>query len=347
MRLDSALRYAGLLLAIAVLGIPFLDLPGVADLVFRTCTLAIIAISWNMMAGAGLISLGHSGFWGVGSYAAILCANQLGIPFLPSLACGVISGAVIGVGLALVTGRLRGIYFAIATLAMSEGFRIVAIMLPDLTGGAQGEYLKAELFPGTQVVNIAASVGAVFAAVVSWLVSRSRYHYAFRAMRANERAAQMVGINPMRYRLAIVALSGALASYAGAVNVWNGGYLDPSVAFNLHITLMAQIAPILGGIYTIAGPILGAIATMGLGEVTRLWLGQIEGVSLLVFGVLLVVCVLYLPKGIYGGFERFYASRSKLATDERSETGSKTNIDTNADTTADPGSATSSKGSTS
>ncbi|MEI8400951.1 MAG: branched-chain amino acid ABC transporter permease [Alcaligenaceae bacterium] len=317
MRLDSLLRYVGFVLAIAVLAVPFLGLPGLADLVFRTCTLAIVAISWNMMAGAGLISLGHSGFWGMGAYTAALCANHLGIAFLPSLLCGLISGAVIGVGLALVTGRLRGIYFAIATLAMSEGFRIIAIMLPDLTGGAQGEYLKSTLFPGTQFVYIVASCGAVCAAAVSWLVSRSRYHYAFRAMRANEQAAQMVGINPMRYRLTIMALSGALASFAGAINVWNGGYLDPNVAFNLHTTLMAQIAPILGGIYTIAGPILGALAAMGLGEGTRLWLGQIEGVSLLIFGVTLVACVLYLPKGIYGGLERYYAFRTKQATSER------------------------------
>lgn len=319
MRLDSLLRYAGFILAVAVLAIPFLGLPGLADIVFRTCTLAILAISWNMMAGAGLISLGHSGFWGIGTYTAALFANNLGIAFLPSLLCGLISGAIIGVGLALITGRLRGIYFAIATLAMSEGFRIIAIMLPDLTGGAQGEYLKSTMFPGTQFVNIAASCGVVFAATVSWLVSRSRYHYAFRAMRANEQAAQMVGINPMRYRLAIMALSGALASFAGAINVWNGGYLDPSVAFNLHTTLMAQIAPILGGIYTIAGPILGALAAMGLGEGTRLWLGQIEGVSLLIFGVTLVGCVLYLPKGIYGGLERYYASRVRSIAGNRAD----------------------------
>jgi branched-chain amino acid transport system permease protein len=159
------------------------------------------------------------------------------------------------------------------------------------------------MFPGVLTVNILCALGAVATAVIAWIVSRTRSHYAFRAMRANEQASQMLGIRPLRYRVSIVFLSGALASFAGAINVWYGGYLDPGVGFNLHITLMSQIAPILGGIYTLSGPILGALAAMGLGEFTRILLGHLEGVSLLVFGVLLVFCVLYLPLGIAGAIE--------------------------------------------
>lgn len=303
MALVTPLRVFGLLLGAATLVIPFVGSPSLVDLNFRICTLAIIAISWNMMASAGLISLGHSAFWGMGSYVSLLCANQLGIPFLPSLLLGMLGGGIIGGGLALITGRLRGIYFAISTLALSEGLRIVAVMLPDLTGGASGLYLISSLFPGTTAVNILAAIGAVATALIAWIVSRTRSHYAFRAMRANEGASQMLGIRPLRYRVSIVFLSGALASFAGAINVWNGGYLDPGVAFNLHTTLMSQIAPILGGIYTLSGPILGTLVAMGLGEVTRTMLGHLEGVSLLVFGVLLVVCVLYLPKGVAGAVD--------------------------------------------
>ena len=305
MRLESIFRYLGFALAIFTLVAPFLGFPGLADTIFRTCTLAIIAISWNIMAGAGLISLGQSGFWGIGAYAAVLCANLLGIPFFPSLVVAIVAGALIGLGLASITGRLRGIYFAIATLAMSEGFRVLALMLPDLTGGAQGVYLNSELVPGATTVYFMASAGAVFAALASLVLSRTRSHYAFRAMRANERAAQMVGINPMFYRMMIVTISGAMASYAGAMAAWNGGYLDPAVAFSLHTTVMSQIAPILGGIYTLSGPILGTIATMALGEATRSWFGSLEGVSLLLFGVALVACVVFLPRGIRGGLDRW------------------------------------------
>ncbi len=317
MRLEATLRYLGIALAIFTLAVPFLGHPGLADTAFRTCTLVMIAISWNMMAGAGLISLGHSGFWGVGAYAAVLLANSLGIPFFPSLIGAIVGGALIGLGLASITGRLKGIYFAIATLAMSEGFRVLAIMLPELTGGAQGVYLNSDLFPGSTTVYAMASAGAVIAALVSWALSRTRSHYAFRAMRANERAAQMVGINPMRYRMLIVTISGAMASYAGAISSWNGGYLDPAIAFSLHTTVMSQIAPILGGIYTLSGPILGTIATMALGEATRLWFGSLEGVSLLFFGIALVACVVYLPLGIRGGLDRWAASRAGANQSQR------------------------------
>jgi branched-chain amino acid transport system permease protein len=256
------------------------------------------------MAGAGLVSLGHSGFWGLGSYAAALSVNKLGFSFAASLIPAILCGALIGAGLALITGRLRGIYFAISTLAMSEGFRVIAVMLPDVTGGFKGLYLDSSHFPGMVAVHIVAAVGAIATAGIAWQLSRTRYHFALRAMRDNEAACQMLGVEPLRYRLGIMALSGAMASLAGGISIWRGGYLDPDVAFDLITTINAQIAPILGGIYTLPGPIIGSIITVALGEITRLALGDIVGASLLVYGALLVVIVLALPHGIYGAFSR-------------------------------------------
>lgn len=281
----------------------------VADVTFRIATLLMISVSWNLMAGAGLVSLGHSGFWGLGSYAAALCVNKLGFSFALSLVPATIIGAIIGALLAVITGRLRGIYFAICTLALSEGLRIVAVMLPDLTGGANGLYLDASKHPGPHVVTLVASLGAVATVFLSWLLSRSRYQFAFRAMRDNEAASQMLGVEPGRYRIAIMALCGAMASFAGGINVWRGGYLDPSVAFELITTINSQIAPILGGIYTLPGPPIGAVLTIALSEVTRLALGNIVGASLLIFGALLVVIVLVLPNGVYGALTGMQQNR--------------------------------------
>lgn len=296
-------------LAVLVLAVPFFGSPWITDLVFRGCLLAIIAVSWNMMAGAGLISLGHSAFWGFGAYTAILFANRLGVDFVSSLVIAAVAGALLGTGLAVVTGRLQGIYFAICTLALSEGLRVVAVMLPDLTGGAQGQYLKASLAPPILVIELAAAIAAVAAALIAWYLSTTRYQYAFRAMRANEDAAQMLGIRPLVYRVAIVALCGAMASLAGALHMWYGGYLDPNVAFTLHTTIMAQIAPILGGIYTLSGPLLGSLLAAVLEELTRTWLGNIEGATLLIYGLALVVCVIYLPQGVRGGLQKLFVSR--------------------------------------
>jgi branched-chain amino acid transport system permease protein len=211
---------------------------------------------------------------------------------------------LLGAGLALITGRLRGIYFAISTLATSEGLRVLAVMLPDITGGSNGIYLDTTLSPGPLTVNVAASIGAIVAMLVAWIIAQSRYHFALRAMRSNESASQMLGIEPLRHRVGIMAVSGALASLAGAISMWRGGYLDPSVAFDLLTTINAQIAPILGGIYTLPGPIIGAVAAVALGELTRIFLGQFVGVSLLVFGMVLILLVLWLPNGIYGALRQ-------------------------------------------
>ena len=130
-------------------------------------------------------------------------------------------------------------------------------------------------------------------------------------MRANERASQMLGVYPLKYRAAITALSGAMASLVGGIEIWHGGYIDPALAFDLHITITSQIAPILGGLYTLSGPVLGAIATILLGDTTRIALGHIQGASLLVFGLVLVGCVLYLPQGIRGGLDQLFSRRRK------------------------------------
>lgn len=313
----TLLSLTGLVAGLAILLIPIFGSQTMVDFTFRTCSLLILAMSWNLMASAGLISLGHSAFFGLGSYAGILTANLLGVPFWLSLAVAVVAGGVLGLCLAVVTAQLRGIFFSVTTLALSEGLRIMAVMLPGGTGGSKGAYLAASTVPSQMTVNFAMSVAAVLSCLCAILVFRSRYYYALRAMRANEHAAQMIGIFPLKYRVGITVISGAMASLVGGVEVWHSGYLDPGIAFDLHITIMAQIAPIIGGLYTVGGPIIGAVLTIFLGDTTRLALGHIPGASLFVFGLLLVGCVLYLPYGLVGLFMRF--ARSSATVSEKNK----------------------------
>jgi branched-chain amino acid transport system permease protein len=314
-RRAGLIRHLGIALfavfAIVSLALPYLGSPVFRDINFQVCLLIILAISWNLMAGAGLISLGHSAFWGLGSYAAILSVNKLGLFFGLSLVPSVLAGALVGAGLALVTGRLKGIYFAIATLAASEGLRVIAVMLPDLTGGSNGIYLDSTHAAKPNEVYLAATLGAIGAAVIAFMLSQSRYHFALRAMRNSEMASRMLGVEPLRFRIGIMSISGAMASFAGAVNMWRGGYLDPAVAFDLLITINSQIAPILGGIYTLGGPIIGAIVTMGLGELARIYLGKVVGASLLIFGLVLVVMIMYMPNGIIGAWRDWQLRRQR------------------------------------
>ncbi len=286
--------------SIACLVLPFVSTAVVNDWIMSTASLMILAISWNLAANAGLISLGHSAFWGLGSYAAILTANKFGFPIALSLVPAMIVGAAVGALLAVITGRLRGIFFAISTLALSEGLRVLAVMLPGFTGGGEGMYMNPKLRPGPEIVAAIMVVGALGAAWFAWMLSRTPWHFAFRAMRANESAAEMLGVHPVRFRVGVLALSGALAAFAGGVRVWYGGFIDPGIAFDLHITILAQIAPILGGIHTLVGPIIGSILGVILSEATRIWLGT-KGFSLLVYGLALVLCILFLPNGVWGG----------------------------------------------
>ena len=289
-----------LLFAVALIASPFVGSPQVSDWLFRVSTLIMLAVSWNLMANAGLISLGHSAFWGVGSYAAILSANAFNLPLVASLVVAVLFGTLLGLFLAVTTGRLRGIFFAIATLALSEGLRITACMTPDVTGGAVGLFLNQSLRPSSTFLYLIGAIGAVATVILAYLISISRFHFACRAMRNNEGAAQMLGVNPYRYRLMLLAISGAIASCAGGINAWYGGYLDPEVGFSLHFTILSQIAPILGGIHTLAGPVIGSFAIVAISEGSRILFGQQEGFSQLVYGLVLVIGILFMPRGIWG-----------------------------------------------
>ena len=303
---------ASVALSLLCLALPFFASAVVNDWIVSTASLMILAISWNLAANAGLISLGHSAFWGLGSYAAILSANKFGLPFAASLLPAMLVGAFAGAALAVITGRLRGIFFAISTLALSEGLRVVAVMLPGLTGGGEGIYMNPKLRPGPEMVAALTVVGALAAVWLSWFMSSMPSHFAFRAMRGNEAAAQMLGVRPVRFRVGVLALSGALTAFAGGTRVWYGGFLDPGIAFDLHITILAQIAPILGGIHTLVGPVIGSLLGVLLSEATRIWLGT-KGFSLLVYGFALVLCILFLPDGIWGGIRKGWTTWTRRA----------------------------------
>lgn len=282
-----------LLLAAALAPDPLLN-----DRAFRVATTIMLATSWNMMVSAGLISLGHAAFWGVGSYACLLGASRLGLPVAGGLVLAMAVGAALGAVQALVTGRLRGAFFAISTLAMAEGLRVAALMLPGLTHGAEGLFAEQALRPTPHALAVLASLLTMASIGFAAWLSGTRFHYAMAAMRSHEGAAQMIGIDPRRYRVGVVAISAAMAAMAGGISAWYGGYLDPDLAFGLQTTITAQISAILGGMYSIGGPVIGAIAVVALGDATRATLGTVQGAGQGLFGLILVAMILFLPRGL-------------------------------------------------
>jgi branched-chain amino acid transport system permease protein len=274
--------------------------PVLNDWLFRVSLLALLTVSWNLMANAGLISLGHAAFWGAGTYATVLLANAFGASPLLMLPGACIFGAALGLVLAVATGRLRGIFFAISTLALSEGLRVVAFMLPGVTGGASGVFVGEAWRASPHASLIAAVIVAAVSLALMGLLTLSPIFFASRAMRNNERSAQMLGLDPRRYRMIVLTIAGAVAAVAGGLSIAYSSYVEPEAAFSMEFTIFPQIAALLGGLYTVWGSGIGAIAIVTMQDLTRSLLTGRPGVSLATFGCLLVLCVLYMPRGVAG-----------------------------------------------
>ncbi len=278
------------------------------DLGIRAMTAVVLAVSWNLAAGAGLISLGHAAFWGVGAYTGALTLGMTGSIVLGMLAGGA-SALAVGLLLGILSARMRRFYFAIATLAYAEAFRVAAISFPDVTGGSVGLFVPLATVPGQLGVFYGVLVVAGAWVALSILLAARRTGYVFAAVRDNEPAAVILGVNPFRYRLLALALASAPVGAVGTLSVAYTAFLDPDIAFDAAISIEAQIAAIAGGIYTLAGPVLGAVVVTSLSELARQFLGA-HSASLLAYGAILVLLILFLPGGVAGGLRRGAAPRS-------------------------------------
>ena len=258
-----------------------------------------LALSWDVVARTGQLSLAHGAFFGLGAYTVGIAYRSAQLPPLAGLAVAAVVGVVVAVALGVVTLRLRGIYFAIATLAFAEVLRTIALQLPDLTGGNVGISMPP-LFDGDRVVSYYLA-GAVFvlALGLSIWVRRSRMHYAVTAIRANENVAAIVGVNVIRTKVSLFAASAMLASLAGAFYMPFITHTDPADAFDTTRSVAALVFPIFGGLYTTIGPVVGTILLRSLEEYLRVTPPWKDGYQV-VYGLVIVVAVLFMPRGLVG-----------------------------------------------
>jgi ABC-type branched-chain amino acid transport system, permease component len=277
------------------------------------------ATSWNLLGGwAGQLSLGHASFVGLGAYIVAVGASQFGIaPWWSVL----ISMAVAGV-LAAVWGKLtfglRGPYFSLSTIAIAEIMRLVAINEGWLTGGASGVFIDSlpepfgiDLFDKTAQYYLALLYAAITIGITLFISSR-RFGYQLKAVRDNEEAAMAAGINPSVVKLKAFVLSGMLTALGGGVYGIFLSFIEPHLIFNLLLSIQIALTVIIGGRGTIWGPAVGAALLVIAGEIFRTAFAQ---ANLLVYGVLILVVILVLPRGIVGEYvhklvRRKYAKRA-------------------------------------
>ncbi len=279
------------------------------DLAIRILLYAMMAQAWNILAGyCGQVSLGHAVFFGTGAYTSSALQMQWGVnPWL-----GLVAGILVAMALSQAIGypcfRLRGHYFAIATIAIGEIIHTLAINW-EFIGGARGltlpirqDSLLAFQFSGTKYVYyyiiLALMVGCF---VATWWIERSRVGYYLRAIREDGDAAQSVGIPVARYKLIAIAISAAFSSVGGTFYAQYVLYLDPDSVFPLSLSILVCCLSVVGGVGTLWGPLVGTALMIPLSEFTRIKFGGTgSGVDLLIYGALLTSVATFQPTGLVG-----------------------------------------------
>ena len=269
---------------------------------------SLLAQSWNMLGGyGGQFSFGHALFFGTGAYVQAIAQSALGWNAWLALPAAVAAAACVAAFVGALTFRygLKGSYFALVTLAFAEVFRILAVSV-EFTGGGVGLMLPLhESFANMQFASRRGYIGLVLGFVVaamlatSWL-RHSRFGAQLQAVRDNEDAARAIGVDPWSVKLGAITLSAAFMGAGGAFYVQVFQYIDPGLAFGPTSSIEALVAAIVGGMGTLWGPVLGAAVLHLLGELTRNLFGQLPGLNMIVYGSVLVLIVMFVPRGLSG-----------------------------------------------
>jgi branched-chain amino acid transport system permease protein len=303
MKINSRLSLT--FLAIFAIAAPFLFQARYAQHVLILILLYVtLGSAWNLLGGfAGQLSLGHAAFFGIGAYSAAIIASKSSLsPWL-----GMLIGPLIVLPLASLVGwicfRLRGPYFTLATIAIGEMVRLVALNWRGLTGGAVGVVIRPSIFSGTNklpyyFVILVIAFGTV---ALCYFISRRKLGYYLLAIREDQETAESIGINTTRYKLVALSISASLTALAGAFYANYFLFVDPTVVLPLSLSVEIVLMAIIGGLGTVQGPVIGAILLKLSSEIFR---NQFANANLLIYGLLLVLVILFLPEGLLGGFRK-------------------------------------------
>lgn len=301
----KAWQWAGLAIALAVLAsLPWWGSDVTVQFAINALLLAVLAQGWNIIGGyTGYASFGNSVFYGLGSYGVAIAMVQWHLPF----AVGLVFGVALAVAFALLLGvpvlRLRGHYFAIATLALAGVMAAIVSNVP-LAGQNIGLVLPPlnddRLFYGLALGLMLISTGVVY-----WL-TRSRFGFGLIAIRENEDGAAVMGVNTTLYKVMAFTLSGVLSSLAGGIHAYWITFLDPESAFDIGLNVKMIIMAVFGGAGTVLGPVIGAFTLSAISE----WLSsEVTSIATLFFGAVIIAAVVLMPHGLMD-----LARRARLRT---------------------------------
>jgi branched-chain amino acid transport system permease protein len=308
---------------------------------FVTLFLAIIqGQAWNVIGGyTGQYSVGHAAYFGVGAYVTMMLLEVNHIPPWWGIWAAMAASMLLSVVIGGITFRLRGPYFVLASISVAEIIRLATLYFKDFTRGAEGFLLSsiptlhlfgAEIeFLTKRTFYFAGLFLAVVTIAANWAVEHSKLGYYFQAIREDQDAAHSLGINLTFYKSVALAISAAFTAAAGAFFAMFVKFIDPNIAFGIDVSVQIVLICIVGGIGTILGPVVGAAVLVPLSEVLRNPRGLVQvglassdsgvvrfietylaNAHLLVYGVLVVVVILFAPEGVVGVIKRI-AARSR------------------------------------
>ncbi len=270
-----------------------------------------MASAWNILGGmAGQFSLGHTAFFGVGSYTSTLLYNYAGIsPWLGMIAGGGISMFLAWL-IAFPAFRMRGVFFAMATLAFGETIRILLMYSRKFTDMPYGLSINYEpgfgrmIFEERSSYALLAGAFLLLVSLVAFGLSKSYIGAYFRAIRDSEEAAVASGIAMRRYKLLALLTSAFLTSVGGSLMAQYVMYIEPTSVFSVGFSVDLPLMALLGGLGSVAGPIIGAVIALPLREFLLETFGQYaSGLHLMIYGVLLMLIVILLPNGLIGAMK--------------------------------------------
>ena len=272
----------------------------------------VLATAWNILGGyAGYVNFGSAAFFAAGAYSTIAIHNFYPLPIPVLIVIGGIVSGLIGLGAGYLTLRLRGVFFAIATLALAVVLQTLIINW-DFVGGSRGAYiLRPNEFPfiGSymQYLFLMMLLLAIGAVSTARLIERSWLGFGLAAIRDDEAAAEASGVPTLRLKLIATTVSGAFMGMAGAPFPYIIGYVDPSSAFNLAYAVNAIAMPMIGGTTTWIGPVIGAVLLGSIQQIATVTISS--AVNLLIVGLVLIGFVILAPNGIVGLFQSWFGKK--------------------------------------
>ncbi len=262
-----------------------------------------LAGSWNLITGyTGYIDFGPAAYYGIGAYTTGILMAKGGLPFFPSVLLGGLFASLVALPVGIPTLRLRGAYFAIATLAFAEAMKQLTLEWDGLTGLRLTGGSHGLILPLSQSYNLfyyAMLVIMFLVLLTTWWVERSKFGYGLKAIREREEAAMAMGVNALRLKLGAYLLSAFFLGLIGGTAAYWLTYINPNDVFTLMITIQMVVMVLLGGLGTLLGPVLGATFLTLVSEV--LW-AQFIYTYLIILGVIIVFIVIFMPRGIMSIF---------------------------------------------